>query len=122
VVNLQALPSEEADPALALPCPVSIAMGTLYCQKALSYGWDVKPRSWLSVVIKIPGCPSSRDVTPASWPNLLRGLCPSWPPNHPHTLIGSITVFSPVKQVSWKSYTVYAALPFATKPILAVSS
>ncbi len=37
---------------------------------------DVKPRSWHSVVIKIPGCPSkkSRRVTPASWPNL-----PKWP-------------------------------------------
>ncbi len=29
-------------------------MGTLYCQQAPSFGWDVKPRSWLSVVIKNP--------------------------------------------------------------------
>ncbi len=33
-----------------------------------------------------------RGVTPASWPNLPIGLWPSWPPNHPHTLIGFITL------------------------------
>ncbi len=51
--------------------------------------------------LKIPGCPSkkSRGVTPASWPNLPFGLWPSWPHNHPHTLIGFITVSSP--PVSW---------------------
>ncbi len=51
--------------------------------------------------LKIPGCPSikSRGVTPASWPNSPIGLWPSWPPNHPHTLIGFITVSSP--PVSW---------------------
>ncbi len=51
--------------------------------------------------LKIPGCPlkKSRGVTPASWPNSPTGLCPSWPPNHSHTLIGFITVSSPA--VSW---------------------
>ncbi len=46
--------------------------------------------------LKIPGCPSKkrRIVTPASWPNSPTGLWPSWPPNHPHTLIGFITVSS----------------------------
>ncbi len=32
-------------------------------------------------------------------PNSPIGLWPSWPPNHPHTLIGFISVFSP--PVSW---------------------
>ncbi len=51
--------------------------------------------------LKIPGCPSkkSRGVTPVSWPNSPTGLWPSWSPNHPHTLIGFITVSSP--PVSW---------------------
>jgi len=51
--------------------------------------------------LKIPGCSlkKSRGVIPASWPNLPNGLCPSWPPNHPHILIGFITVSSP--PVSW---------------------
>ncbi len=42
----------------------------------------------------IPGCPfeKSRGVTPASWPNFPISLGPSWPPNHPHTLIGFITL------------------------------
>ena len=41
--------------------------------------------------LKIPGCPSkkSRGLTPASWPNLPTGLCPSWPPNPPHIMIGT---------------------------------
>ncbi len=36
-----------------------------------SFGWDVKPRSWLSVVIKNPRAllVKSRGVTPVSWPN-----------------------------------------------------
>ncbi len=51
-----------------------------------SFEWDVKPRSWLSVVIKNP-----RHVTPASWPNFPIGLWPLWLPNHSHTLIGCIT-------------------------------
>ncbi len=36
-----------------------------------SFGWDVKPRSWLSVVIKNPMAllVKSRGVTPVSWPN-----------------------------------------------------
>ncbi len=44
--------------------------GTLYCQQAPSFGWDVKPRSWLSVVIKKPrmSFEKSRGVTSASWP------------------------------------------------------
>ncbi len=43
--------------------------------------------------LKIPGCPSkkSRGITQASWPNFPIGLWPSWPSNHPHTLIGFIT-------------------------------
>ncbi len=32
----------------------SIVAGTLYCEKAPSFRWDVKPRSWLSVIIKNP--------------------------------------------------------------------
>ncbi len=61
-------------------------MGTLYCQQAPSFGWDVKPRSWLSVIIKNPrmSFEKSRGVTSASWPNSPIGLWPSWPPNHPH--------------------------------------
>ncbi len=52
--------------------------------------------------LKILGCPSkkSRGVTPASWPNSPIDLWPSWPPNHPHTLIGFITrLFSTNKLV-----------------------
>ncbi len=73
---------------------VGIVTGTVYCQKAMSFGWDVKPRSWLSVVIKNPrvSFEKSRGVTSASWPNLPIGLWPSWPPNHPHTLIGFISL------------------------------
>ncbi len=49
--------------------------------------------------LKIPGCPlkKSRGVTPASGPNLPIGLRPPWPTNHPHTLIGFITL-SPLHQ------------------------
>ncbi len=52
-----------------------------------SFGWDVKPRSWLSVVIKNPMAllVKSRGVTPVSWPNST-GPCKSWPPNNPHPL------------------------------------
>ncbi len=63
-----------------------------------TFRWDVKPRSWLSVVIK-NSLIKSRGVTPASWPNLPTGLWSSWPPNHPHTLIDFITLSSP--PVSW---------------------
>ncbi len=34
--------------------------------------------------LKIPGCPSKKSVTPASWTNLPIGFWLSWPPNHPH--------------------------------------
>ncbi len=62
--------------------------GTLYWQRAPSFGWDVKPRSWLSVVIKNPMAllVKSRGVTPVSWPNSLHWPCQSWPPNNPHPL------------------------------------
>ncbi len=56
-------------------------------QKAPSFGWDVKLRSWLSVVIKNPRMSfkkKSRGVIPTSWPNSPTGLWPSWPPNNPH--------------------------------------
>ncbi len=81
-----------------LPHP-SVVTGTLYCKKAPSFGWNVKSRSWLSVVIKNPrmSFEKNRDVTPASSPNFSIGLWPSWPPNHPHTLIGFITLF-PLQQ------------------------
>ncbi len=48
-------------------------MGTLYSQQAPSFGWDVKQRSWLSVVIKNPrmSFEKSRGVTSASQP-----ICP----------------------------------------------
>ncbi len=63
-----------------------IVMGTLYCQQAPSFGWDSKPRSWLSVVIKNPrtSFEKSRGVTSAYWPNSPLGLWPSWPSNNPH--------------------------------------
>ncbi len=42
----------------------------------ISFGWDVKPSSWLSVVIKNPMAllVKSRGVTPVSWSNSLH-----WP-------------------------------------------
>ncbi len=48
----------------------------------------LKPRSWLSVVIKNPMAllVKSRGVTPVSWPISLTGPCQSWPPNNPHQL------------------------------------
>ncbi len=54
----------------------SIVTGTLYWQKALSFGWDVKLKSWLAVVIKNPMAllVKSKGVTPVSWPNSLH-----WP-------------------------------------------
>ncbi len=77
-------------------------MGTLYCQKAPSFGWDVKQRSWLSVIIKNPrmSFEKSRGVTSASWPNLPIGLWP-WPPNHPHIywLASSLCLLSTNKLV-----------------------
>ncbi len=42
-------------------------------------------------------------TAPASWPNLPNGLWPSWPPNHPYTLIGFIT-----PPVSWCVLSVLA--------------
>ncbi len=83
----------------------SVVTGRLHCKKhrlsdeTLNRG----PDSLWS--LKIPGCSSkknvnvSRGVTPASWPNSPIGLWPSWPLNHPHTLIGFISVSSP--PVSW---------------------
>ncbi len=52
------------------------------------FGWDVKPRSWLSVVIKNPMAllVKSRGVTPVSWPNTTTSPYQSWPPNNPHPL------------------------------------
>ncbi len=63
--------------------------GETILSKAPSFGWDVNTRSWLSVVIKNTRMSFEKDrgVTPASWPNSPVGLCPSWPPNHPHTPI-----------------------------------
>ncbi len=74
-------------PPLVLTPQYSDGDTVLY--KAPSFGWDVKPRSWLSVVIKNPRM--------SFWPNFPIGLWPSWPPNHPHTLIGFITL-SPLHQ------------------------
>ncbi len=63
-------------------------MGTLYCQQAPSFGWDIKPRSWLSVVIKNPMAllVKSRGVTLVSGQIPTTGPCQSWPPNNPHPL------------------------------------
>ncbi len=48
-------PARGAHPVVCLgPNAPVILTGTLYCKKAPSFGWDVKPRSWLSVVIKNP--------------------------------------------------------------------
>ncbi len=75
-------------------------MGTLYCQQALSFEWDVKPRSWLSVVIKNPMSLliKSRGITPVSWPNSLH-----WPPYNPHPLdwLCDSLSFPPVAGVWW---------------------
>ncbi len=52
--------------------------------------------------LKIPGCPSKKS----------RGVWPSWPPNHPHTLIGFITL-SPLHQwagVWWAFWRTMAAV------------
>ncbi len=64
----------------------SIVTGTLYCQKAPSFGWDVKPRSWLSVVIKNPMAllVKSRGVSRCTGQIPTTGSCQSWPPNNPH--------------------------------------
>ncbi len=75
-----------------------VLTGTLYCQQASSFGWDVKPRS-----LKIPGCFSKRvsGVTLASWTNLPIGLWSSWPPNNPHIcwLASSLCLLSTSKLV-----------------------
>ncbi len=72
-------------------------------QQVPSFEWDVKPRSWLSVVIKNPrmSFEKSRGVTSASWPNLPTGLWPSWPPNNPHLywLSSSLCLLSTSKLV-----------------------
>ncbi len=54
-------------------CTVHDTVTTLYCQQAPSFGWDIKPRSWLSVVIKIPGCFSKRVEV---WPRHPGQICP----------------------------------------------
>ncbi len=74
-------------------------------EQAPSFGWDVKPRSWLSVVIKNPMAllVKSRGVTPVSWQNSPAGPCQSWPPNNPHLLdwlIDSLS-YPPVAGVWW---------------------
>ncbi len=68
--------------------------GTLYCKKHCPSDETLNRGPYSLWSLKIPGCPSkkSRGVTPASWPNLPIGLWPSWPPNHPHILIGFITL------------------------------
>ncbi len=52
-----------------------------------SFGWDVKPRSGLSAIIKNPMAllVKNRGVTPVSWPNYHHWPL-SWPPNNPHPL------------------------------------
>ncbi len=54
-----------------------------------SFRWDVKPRSWLSVVIKNPMAllVKSRGVSPV-YPGQIptTGPCQSWPRNNPHPL------------------------------------
>jgi len=57
--------------------------GHYYCQKAPSFKWDVKPRSWLSVVIKksqdlLKTKQKRMGLSPPSWPIC---LCPSRLPN-----------------------------------------
>ncbi len=82
--------------------------GTLYCKKHFQSLSDEMlnrgPDSLWS--LKIPGCTSkkSRGVTPVSWPNFPIGPSQSWPPNHPHTLIGFITVFSPPVAGVWWAF------------------
>ncbi len=62
-------PAGDAHPVVCV-CPNTpvIVTGTLYRKKSPSFGWDVKPRSWLSVVIKKPMALliKSRVVTPVS--------------------------------------------------------
>ncbi len=63
--------------------------GKLHCQQALSFRWDVKPRSWLYVVIKNPMALFTRRV--GVWPRCpgqipSTGPCQLWPPNNPHPL------------------------------------
>ncbi len=81
----------------------SIVMGTLYWQKAPSFGWDVKPRSWLTVVIKnlMSLLIKSRGVTPvlAKFPPLAsdhNGLLII-----PIHLIGSMNLSPPAAGVWW---------------------
>ncbi len=55
----------------------------------LSFGWDFKPSSWLSVVIKNPMAlfVKSRGVTPVTPGQIpTPGPYQSWPPNKPHPL------------------------------------
>ncbi len=79
--------------------------GDTTVKKAPSFGWDVKPRSWLSVVIKNPMAllVKSRGVTPVSWlkfPPL--ALVYHGHPIIPIPLIGSIlTLSSPLVAGVW---------------------
>ncbi len=72
-------------------------------KKTPSFGWDVKPRSWLSVVIKNPTAllVKSRGVTTATIATT--GPCQSWPPNNPHPLDWLYLSLSspPVADVWW---------------------
>ncbi len=73
-------------------------MGTLYCQRAPSFGWDVKPRSWLSVVIKNPMSLIVKSVL-AKFPPL--ALVNHGLPIIPIHLIGSISLSSPPVAGVW---------------------
>ncbi len=70
--------------------------------------------------LTIPGCPlkKSRGVTPASWPYFPVGRWPSWPSNHPHTLIGFITVSSPPVAGVWWAFWHNMAAVVSSKWIL----
>ncbi len=98
-------------------------MGTLGCQKAPSFGWDVKPRSWLSVVNKNPmvllvksrgepRCPGQIPTT---------GPCQSWPPNNPHwtELVLSLSLLS---TCSWCVVSALAPLSCGSRRIIQVDA
>ncbi len=102
----------------------SIVPGTLYCKKHRPSDETLNRGSDSLWPLKIPGCPSkkSRGVTPASWPNFPIGLWPSWPPNHPHTLIGFVTLsLLVILLLQWLSKplgsTVWSLLQWLSKPL-----
>ncbi len=79
-------------------------------KKAPSFGWDVKPRSWLSVVIKNPmsllvnsRCPGVLAKFPTTGP------CQSWPPNNPHPLDLALRL-SLLFTCSWCVVSAYTSL------------